>query len=225
MAIVIFSFLLLISTSLLLRNRFIFKMKISFCLRKPLVPFVIWFFVMVLFVVLSVNLLGEFYRGDVFHVLVFLLLIFLTSSLSAIFSFLATKGSISNTYFTHKMTRDLHIDIKRGFIPSDSTYSEKKLYLDDFIVKISSLKDFTYKNVVFKSHLIQIPIAETIKKTLKTKAIPFTSSTYKVGFVETAKLNLWYGGKTCYRLFSHNKHSNGFRVRRMGHKFTIRLHP
>lgn len=141
------------------------------------------------------------------------------------FSFICPPGLICNTYFARQFDGGLRIDINKAFVPSGMSLSESKLFVEMFVKKMLSLKDYTRNDINFKSHLINTGIGSEIKRTLKNEGITFTCKPYTIGVVETAVLNLLYGGKTRYRLRSHKKHPNGFKVHRTGHEFIIHLHP
>lgn len=220
MTMVTLSTLLLFSLSFLLRERFQINAEIASILKKPFLPFLIWLATIILFFITVLKFRPD---GHPFN-FVSLTFICLPVFVSGVIAFFATKGSINNTYFTHKMTRSLYIDVNKNFIPSSATYSEQKAFIKEFIKGLPSLENITCKNIIFKSHLIKPTLARTIKRTLEDEAISFTCTPYRVGLIETATLNLWYGGKTRYRVFSHKKHANSFKVRSRGHEFIIHIH-
>lgn len=77
------------------------------------------------------------------------------------------------------------------------------------------------KTIVFGSHLLRTGLRESLSNSLREKEISFTVKERKTHLPEAMVLNLRYGGKTRYRLFTYLKHPNGFKVHRNGGAFKI----
>lgn len=220
---VIISLSVLFLLSFIIRNRYKNKTKISAVLKKPLFSLIAW---SIIIIPVGITTLIYIEQNDLDDIsCYFTVLIILFMFISGGISFFATEGAISNTYFRNKLNGDLYIDINKNFIPARKSSSELSSSIEEFIREIISLKDFTSKHIIIKSHLITPIIKIKFEKILKDEGICFTAMPYTLGYSETATLNLWYGDKTRYRLFSYQKHANGFRVHRKGHEFIINLHP
>lgn len=80
---------------------------------------------------------------------------------------------------------------------------------------------YPYKTITLQSHLLTRRIRNRIANNMRRNGILYKEVARVTPLCETIVLNLRYGGKTRYRLFSCRKHPNGFRVHRNGGAFFI----
>ncbi|WP_133625199.1 hypothetical protein [Erwinia sp. LJJL01] len=218
------SLLIMFAISLFLR-RFLVKEFKVILLSKVIFLSMLWLFSALLFMAVAVDYLLDMFLTTLGSVMLYFLIILLVVMVSALTAFFAIKGPIENTYLTFGFSGDVRLDINKNFIPPAMSSSERADFIRSFIGKISSLSRVTTKRLTIKSHLLQGYISKVMEDALKESGFSFTCCTYNIGLVESATLNLWYGGSTRYRLFSHKKHANGFKAHRTGHKFVININP
>lgn len=136
----------------------------------------------------------------------------------------AVRGIILGTYLT-VINRKVFIHINKGFIPQGIDREKYKTRIDSFINPLVNVPKPFPSTVVLKSHLITPLARKIIEKSLSNNGVRFTCNERPTPWFEVLALNLNYGGKTRYRMYSFKKHANGFKVHRTGHKFVIHLHP
>lgn len=226
MAIVIAS-LVLVLLSFIIRGRFKKKGVVNWFLQGYGVSLFLWAVFTIFVIALCCKHVMHNLSGNLF---VELSLAFIASTaviLSFPVSFVMTKSPIANAYLSNRKTRDIYIEINKDFIPPDfldSKKAERIEFIKKFTRDVISLKGIRCKNVIVMSHLITPGISRLISKALKGEGANFSCESYVLKRGEITTLNLLYGGKTRLRLLTHEKHANGFKVHRTGHKFTIRLH-
>ncbi|HHA1672055.1 TPA: hypothetical protein ACOEF8_004096 [Enterobacter roggenkampii] len=120
---------------------------------------------------------------------------------------------------------DIRIDIDYAYINSAHSKENLKYKSMELVEDIQYLMDsHPCKTISFSSHLLRSGIRGYISKSLAEKGITFTVKDRKTLLPEKMVLNLRYGGRTRYRLFTNLKHANGFKVHSNGAKFEIFNH-
>lgn len=226
MSIVIASFFLVL-LSFIIRARFIKKGAVNWFLQGYGVSLLLWAVCTLFVIALCYEHVMNNLSDNLFVELSLAFIAAISVLLSFPVSFVMTKCLIDNAYLSNRKTRDIYIEINKNFIPPDflESKSERIGFIKKFTRDVISLKGIRCKNVIVMSHLITPGISRLISKALKGEEVNFSCETYVLKRGEIITLNLLYGGKTRLRLLTHEKHANGFKVHRTGHKFTIHLHP
>ncbi|EIK0627854.1 hypothetical protein LJT19_004409 [Salmonella enterica] len=121
-------------------------------------------------------------------------------------------------------TIELKIDIEPKYIFSSGFKNIATDVADRFAEDIEFLlSTMPYKEITCQSHLLTHGVRSIIRGKLNEKGISYKDKERKTPLCEIIVLNLRYGGKTRYRLFSCQKHPNGFRVHRNGGAFIIQI--
>ncbi|EII3813629.1 hypothetical protein LG441_004427 [Salmonella enterica] len=121
-------------------------------------------------------------------------------------------------------TIELRIDIEPKYIFSSTFKNIATDIADRFAEDIEFLlSTMPYKEITCQSHLLPHGVRSIIRGKLNEKGISYKDKERKTPLCEIIVLNLRYGGKTRYRLFSCQKHPNGFRVHRNGGAFIIQI--
>lgn len=115
----------------------------------------------------------------------------------------------------------LEINITPQYIPALFNRTVAIMVVEKFIEDIICLQRLNYKKIRFQSHLISPGMRRYLEDRLSELAISYSSTPRKTPLQEVVLLNLRYGGRTRYRIFSHVKHFNGFKVQRVGSSFII----
>ncbi len=115
----------------------------------------------------------------------------------------------------------LEINITPQYVPAFFNRTEAIMVVEKFIADIIYLQRLNYKKIRFQSHLISPGMRRYLERRLSELAISYSGTPRKTPLQEVVLLNLRYGGKTRYRIFSHVKHCNGFKVQRVGSSFII----
>lgn len=120
---------------------------------------------------------------------------------------------------------NLRIDINRGYT---ETMSQPGTY-EDIAGKTAAdisylLSNIPCKTITFESHLLRQGLRKVLCNNMSERGISFTVKERITHLPEAMVLNLRYGGKTRYRLFTYCKHPNGFKVHRKGGAFKIYNH-
>lgn len=223
MTIVIASFIL-IFISFLIRRRFIKESKVNFFFQGFGVSLFLWvisaFLVCVIYFYHIVNCLS----ADLYLEYLLLSGVCLSIIVSLQISFFMTKGPINNTYFSNRRTKNIYIGINKQFIPTGTIKSESERveFINRFIKRVVTLKGIRCRNIILTSHLFAPGISKLISASLKNEGALFSCNSYTLKRAEIITLNLLYGGKTRYRIFSLKKHPNGFKVHKIGRTFTIK---
>lgn len=118
--------------------------------------------------------------------------------------------------------KNLRIDIQPSYIPDTLSGDEYTNTIMKFIDNIVTLQQLPFHKIYFSSHLITPFMKKELKRKLRERKIPCYAKYHKICCLEVVLLNVRYGGLTRYRLLSHKRHANGFRVRRSGYTFTLR---
>lgn len=206
--------------TVLIRRRFTTDSPLSFFLRKKYASFLLHSITFALLCAATYRWMSVSWPEPLrAHPLFLLLLITVTTWCMASRSFMV-KGSLPHTYFTLN-TGKLKIDVSRRFIPELSAFSEQKAFAHHFAAQIAALKSTPCDSVIFRSHLIQPGMRKRIANELRALGLTFTAEAHKTSLWECMTLNLWYGGRTRYRLMTTEKHENDFKVHRVGSKFMI----
>jgi hypothetical protein len=223
MTIVIASFIL-VFISLFIRGRFINESKFNLLLQIHGVSLFLWVIFTFFVIALYSNHIISNVSDNLFLEWCLLLTVSIAICLSWSLSFFMTKGPIDNTYFSNRSTRNIYIDINKDFILPGvvALKSERIEFVKNFTRRVVLLKGIHCKNIIIMSHLITPGISKIISETLKGERAIFTCKTYTLKRSEIITLNLLYGGKTRYRIFSLEKHPNGFKVHKTGRAFTIK---
>lgn len=221
MATIYFCLLLLLTA--LLRLRFINDSPFFRLLRRPF-PAGLILFLLSLAISLTLQKDHLIFSGNIY-------LIFLKPVMLAIiiwlFSFIISS-SMLRTPVTGMVltpfTLELRIDIEPKYIFSSGFKNVTTDIADRFAEDIEFLSStLPYKEITFQSHLLTHGVRSIIRGKLNEKGILYKDKERKTPFCEIIVLNLRYGGKTRYRLFSCQKHPNGFRVHRNGGAFIIQI--
>ena len=120
---------------------------------------------------------------------------------------------------------NLRVDINRGYTEAMSQPGSYEDIAEKTAADISYLlSHFPCKTITFESHLLRPGLRKVLCNNLRERGISFTVKERITHLPETMVLNLRYGGKTRYRLFTYCKHPNGFKVHRNGGAFKIYNH-
>lgn len=217
----IIMFLLLLLVTILLRFRFSDNRKSLILLRSPFLAGVVLFSLSLISCFTAQNISELFCRdiGFVFinlfmpiPVIWFALLIISSSKL---------KTPINGLFITPWIS-DLRVDINPRYIHTFPSKASINIIAEKLTEDIKLLSDYPpYMTITLQSHLLTTKLREEIKKNLLNKKIPFIMEERETPLCDIMVLNLRYGGKTCYRLFSCKKHPNGFKVHKNGSTLTI----
>lgn len=220
MEIVTFFMCLLFIVTLLIRRRFITNSYISIFLRKKYVAkslFRVFFVLHCTAIFIWVMNSGPYYVLNNQNFICGLTLLTAWCIVSQSFM---VRGTIQHTYFT-MIGFTLKIDISRQFIPEINSHSEMKAFANNFAQQLLSLDNIPCDRIIFHSHLIQPTMRGKISGYLNTHDIAFFEEAYDTGKMEIISLNLLYGGRTRYHIFSTVRHKNGFKVHKTGSRFVI----
>lgn len=221
MTIMMTSLFSLICIALCIRRRFIQSSKLSSLLQRSSIAGILLFIPTIAF---SLAYYAHMTNDNLtrsplsFNVITPVLLVV---TLSILIAFFMTKGPIENTYFSIE-NGDVHIAINKNFIPANLSKSEQIAFVSTFTRQITSLENIRGRNIILKSHLITRGFRRVITKTLESEDVPFSYEEYSPSLFVRITLNLWYGGKTRYRILSVKKHPNDFKVHEKGHIITIK---
>lgn len=117
---------------------------------------------------------------------------------------------------------NLRVDINRGYTEAMSQSGSYEDIAEKTAADISYLlSHFPCKTITFESHLLRPGLRKVLCNNLRERGISFTVKERITHLPEAMVLNLRYGGKTRYRLFTYCKHPNGFKVHRNGGAFKI----
>lgn len=134
------------------------------------------------------------------------------------------KTPVSDMVLTPFLS-NLRIDINRGYTEALSQPGSYEDIAEKTAADISYLlSNFPCKTITFESHLLRPGLRKVLCNNLREKEISFTVKERKTHLPEAMVLNLRYGGKTRYRLFTYRKHPNEFKVHRNGGAFKIYKH-
>lgn len=150
--------------------------------------------------------------------------VLITWFFSYIFSSSVLKTTVTDMLLTPFFS-NLRIDVDNLYIKSQSSQSSSADASNKIAGDISYLMStLPYKTIVFESHLLRAGQRKLLSNNLRERGISFTVKERKTPLLEAMVLNLRYGGKTRYRLFTYLKHPNGFKVHRNGGAFKIHHH-
>lgn len=216
-------FCLLLLLTALLRLRFINDSPFFRLLRRPF-PAGLILFLLSLAIALTLQKDHLIFSGDIYF-------IFLKSTILAIiiwfFSFIIASSMLRTPVTGMVLTPftiELRIDIEPKCIFSSTFKNIATDIADRFAEDIEFLlSTMPYKEITCQSHLLTHGVRSIIRGKLNEKGISYKDKERKTPLCEIIVLNLRYGGKTRYRLFSCQKHPNGFRVHRNGGAFIIQI--
>lgn len=205
---------------LLFRRRYRYEGVIHLCLRRPLVTewCLLCLSVPAMFISFQYFFL-ENINSFWFYVLLF------STAAAAYYCLVLICSSALVCSLPHVLLTPifnfLKIDITPQYIPKLSNRTEATIVVEKLIVDIIYLQRLNYKKILLQSHLIRSGMRRLLEDRLLEQAISYSSTPRKTPLCEVILLNLRYGGKTRYRVFSHTKHLNGFKVHRVGSSFII----
>lgn len=216
-------FCLLLLLTALLRLRFINDSPFFRLLRRPF-PAGLILFLLSLAIALTLQKDHLIFSGDIYF-------IFLKSTILAIiiwfFSFIIASSMLRTPVTGMVLTPftiELRIDIEPKYIFSSTFKNIATDIADRFAEDIEFLlSTMPYKEITCQSHLLTHGVRSIIRGKLNEKGISYKDKERKTPLCEIIVLNLRYGGKTRYRLFSCQKPPNGFRVHRNGGAFIIQI--
>lgn len=143
---------------------------------------------------------------------------------SYIFSSSLLKNPVTDMVLTPFLS-NLRIDINRGYTEALSSPGSYEDIAEKTAGDISYLlSHFPCKTITFGSHVLRPGLRKVLCNNLREREISFTVKERITHLPEAMVLNLRYGGKTRYRLFTYRKHPNGFKVHRNGGAFKIYNH-
>jgi hypothetical protein len=145
-----------------------------------------------------------------------------TSFLSYAICFLVLNGKIKGTFVSIHV-KSTKIDIQQNFFPSIHSKQDAIHLIEGFTSSLLSWQNAPFRVITFESHLITPRIRKVMTGTLTKSGVRFSCHERRTPWCEVILLNLRYGGKTRYRVFSLKKHANGFKVHRIGSSLSITI--
>ncbi|WP_336709175.1 MULTISPECIES: hypothetical protein [unclassified Cedecea] len=144
------------------------------------------------------------------------------------FSYISSSSMLKTTVPDMLLTpflSNLRVDINPRYIEALPSTKAPEYIANKIAGDISYLMSILpCKTIVFGSHLLRAGLRDSLSNSLREREISFTVTERKTHLPEAMVLNLRYGGKTRYRLFTYLKHSNGFKVHHNGGAFKIYNH-
>lgn len=217
--------IILISLSLLLtvllRFRFINNSVFFRILRRPFpAGFILFLLSSIIHLIIQEDY--SFFSGNIYPVIIksvisvitlWFFLFFFSSSM--------LRTPVTGLYLTPFIS-SLRIDIHPQYITMPSLKVSSRINADKLVENIKHIIScYPYKTITLQSHLLTRRIRNRIANNMRRNGILYKEVARVTPLCETIVLNLRYGGKTRYRLFSCRKHPNGFRVHRNGGAFFI----
>lgn len=219
--VIILIFLSLLLT-VLLRFRFINNSLFFRVLRRPFpAGFILFLLSSIIHLMIqkdyspfSGNIYSVIIRSGISVITLWFFLFFFSSSM--------LRTPVTGLYLTPFIS-SLRIDIHPQYITRPSVKVSSIINADKLVGNIEHfiLCYPSYNTITLQSHILRHGIRNRIANNLKKKGILYKEKARKTPLCETIVLNLRYGGKTRYRLFSCRRHPNGFRVHRNGGAFII----
>lgn len=208
--------------SFYLRLRFVKENKLSFLLRLPVFPLVLWVVFLICvssYIVHYLNLvLIDSLSLRVFWLVTMVIVVFVLGFRT----FLLAKGPIPGTYLSYTIKGELCVNVNKKLFPEGRAKSDLIEFVIGCAQQIVSMENIYWRTLIIKSHLIGDGFRKVMKATLDDcKDVTFTCGPWKTRWDVQVMLNLVYGGITRYRLLSFRKHANGFKVHEVGSHFTI----
>ncbi|HFL1539359.1 TPA: hypothetical protein ACG1QB_004206 [Enterobacter asburiae] len=209
--------LILLASAFILRLRFKSSLPLFLFLRKPQVSLVI---ITPLILINSFAVFQHVHPYDNLSLLYFITSLIIVPAWAIHLAFVNLSNGETGLLLT--TFKRLRLDIEPCYIPENLSKEEYTKTLTKFFDNLTELQKLPFREIYFSSHLISLKTKRRLKKNLRRRGISFDCKYHKTCYLEAAVLNLRYGGRTRYRIFSHKLHANGFRVRRSGYTFIIK---